>query len=85
MQGKLYSSDGPLLSEGSCEVAADGITMVAERWHATPQVGGPPATLVLDDGRAVSVAVAEIRVLESDEQRGPTEAYRLIALEGDGS
>lgn len=80
MQCSLYSSDGPLMSEGRCEVAGDDITMLAERWHTTPQEGGPPLTLTLEDGRQLSVAVAEIRVIESDEAKGPIESYRLVPL-----
>ena len=81
MRCSLYSSDGPLMSEGTCEMSEGSIRMVAERWHMTPQPAGPPLALTLEDGHRFEVAVAEVHVTESDAAKGPTEVYRLVPLE----
>ncbi len=83
MRCSLYSSDGPLMSEGACEWRDDGITMAAESWHMTPQPEGPPLALLLEDGHRYQVAVAEVHVTESDAATGPREVYRLVPLDND--
>ncbi len=83
MRCSLYSSDGPLMSEGACELLEDGITMAAESWHTTPQPGGPPLTLMLADGQHYQVSVAEVHVTEPDAATGPREVYRLVPLDKD--
>lgn len=83
MRCSLYSSDGPLMSEGSCEIAENGIRMAAEQWHTTPQPGGPPLALMLEDGHHYQVSVAEVHVAEPDAASGPREVYRLVPLGGD--
>ena len=83
MRCSLYSSDGPLMSEGSCELAENGITMAAEQWHTTPQPGGPPLALMLEDGHRYQVSVAEVHVTEPDAATGPRELYRLVPLGSD--
>lgn len=76
----LYSSDGPLMSEGNCEVTDHTVEMVAERWHMTPTVGGAPATLVMEGGGQYNVTIDNVHVLESDASAGPRESYRLTVL-----
>ncbi len=83
MQCSLYSSDGPLMSAGTCERTEGSITMVAQQWHLTPQKDGPPLALVLADGHRYDVLVAEVHVTESHADAGPTEVYRLIPVGGD--
>ena len=80
MQCSLYSSDGPLMGSGRCEVDGSAIRMVVEEWHMTPQEGGPALTLVNDDGTRLPVRVEQVRVLKSDPERGHTEEYRLVPL-----
>jgi hypothetical protein len=77
----LYSSDGPLMSEGSCEMHEGTVEMVAERWHMTPTVGGAPATLVMEGGGQYHVTIEDVHVLQSDAAAGPREAYRLMVLD----
>ena len=81
MRCSLYSSDGPLMSEGECELAEGSIRMVAQQWHLTPQKDGPPLALLLADGHRYQVAVAEVHVTSSDAATGPTEVYRLVPVE----
>jgi hypothetical protein len=81
MRCSLYSSDGPLMSEGTCESKDGAFEMVASNWHMTPTVGGLPLTLLTDDGRQHYVRVDTIHVMESDARSGPTEVYQLIPLE----
>ena len=83
MQCSLYSSDGPLMSQGTCDHAEDAITMVAREWHMTPQKDGPPLALVLEGGHRYQVMVAEVHVTESHADTGPTEVYRLVPLGSD--
>ena len=80
----LYSSDGPLMSEGSCEMGEGVVEMVAERWHMTPTVGGAPSTLVIEGGGQLYVTVDDVHVLQNDSSSGPRESYRLTVLD-DGS
>ncbi len=83
MRCSLYSSDGPLMSEGSCELNGSGITMAAEQWHLTPQPAGPPLALLLEDGQRYQVSVAEVHVTEPDATSGPREVYQLAPLDSD--
>ncbi len=83
MRCSLYSSDGPLMSEGSCEMDENGITMTAEQWHTTPQPGAASLALMLEDGHRYQVGVAEVHVTEPDATSGPREVYRLVPLGGD--
>ncbi len=83
MRCSAYSSDGPLMSEGACELSDDGITMAAESWHMTPQPEGPPLALLLEDGQRYQVRVAEVHVTEADAAAGPREVYHLIPLDSD--
>ena len=81
MRCSLYSSDGPLMSEGPCESRDGTFEMVASTWHMTPTIGGLPLTLVTEDGRQHYVRVDEVHVVESNARSGPTEVYQLTPLE----
>ncbi len=82
MQCTLYSSDGPLMSEGTCEVADGVIQMVTQQWHMTPTVGGLPLMVVMADQQRYEVRVTDVQVLRSDPSTGPTEVYQLTPLDG---
>lgn len=81
MRCSLYSSDGPLMSEGSCEQTDGTVKMTAEKWHMTPTVGGQPLTLLMEDGTQHYVNVANVHVVQSDASSGPTEVYDLTLLD----
>ena len=83
MRCNLYSNDGPLMSEGTCEMEDGAIKMVTLQWHMTPQEGGRPLALVMEDGKQYVVRVEDVHVVESNPQQGHTEVYRLRPLEGD--
>ena len=83
MRCQLFSSDGPVMSEGSCEAGEGTITMVAERWHLTPMVGGAPLMLVLEDRHRYQVRVEAVHVAQSDAAAGPLESYTLTPLQAE--
>lgn len=81
MRCSLFSSDGPLMSEGTCEMTGGEMQMVATRWHLTPTVGGEPLTLVTEDGKQHHVIVQDVHVAKSDAEHGHTEVYRLALMD----
>ena len=83
MKCTLYSSDGPVMSEGTCEATETGIKMTAHKWHTTPTVGGLPLALVMEDGGRTMVRVENVHVVQSDPQHGHVEVYDFTPLGGD--
>jgi hypothetical protein len=83
MQCSLYSFDGPVMSEGSCEMEGNAITMTTSKWHMTPQEGSQPLTLMMDGGRHCLVRVDRVHVLESNPSTGPREQYLLTQVDED--
>jgi hypothetical protein len=81
MRCSLYSSDGPLMSEGTCDLSDGTVEMLAERWHMTPEPGGAPLTLIAEGGQPLLVRVDDVHVIESDPASGPQESYRLTVLD----
>lgn len=81
MRCTLYSNDGPLMGEGTCEIADGAIIMTSEEWHTTPQAGGKPLSVVLEDGTQYVVQVDGVHIIESG-PGGHLEKYRFTPLEG---
>ena len=77
MRCSLYSSDGPLMSEGTCTQKDHGFEMVAQRWHLSPKKGDAPLMLIVEDGHQFSVQVDEIHVTANETGTDPTEVYHL--------
>ena len=51
MQCSLFSDDGALMSEGTCNPMEQGIEMTAQRWHLSPKNGDGPLMLMVEEGR----------------------------------
>ncbi len=81
MRCTLYSNDGPVMGEGTCEVVDGTISMTAREWHTTPQVDGRPLTLVMEDGTGYTVRVDGVHIVESDPEKGHLEVYSFTPLQ----
>lgn len=83
MRCSLYSNDGPLMSEGTCEVSDGLIRMTTSSWHMTPQEDGRPLTLVTEDGVQHVVKTVNVHVVDSNPEQGHTEIYDFRPLDED--
>ena len=85
MQCSLFSDDGALMSEGTCNPTEHGIEMTAQRWHLSPKKGDGPLMLMVEEGRQYQVRVDDIHVTANETGTDPTEVYHLTVLDTEGT
>jgi hypothetical protein len=83
MRCSLYSTDGPLMSEGMCEIGEQGITMATDTWHTTPQEGMQPLSLIVEGGKQYFVRVDNVHIVDSGPDSDHREQYRLTRVDDD--